>query len=107
MPSRLHRTGVNAQLARSSGHIPDESLPEVYGPPKFVPGQKVRSLVQVRSDGTVPGKERGAFVVEAGDEGYITGIGEFLQRYYVYTVDFVVRGRLVGMRGGEIGAMEE
>ena len=104
---RLHRVGVNTQSARSSERIPDESLPEVYGPPRFVPGQKVRALVQVRSDGTVPGKERGTFVVETGDVGYVTGIGEFLQRYYVYTVDFVVRGRLVGMRGGEIELMEE
>jgi nitrogen fixation protein NifZ len=107
VPSRLHRTGVNAQIARSSGHIPDESLPEVYGPPKFVPGQKVRARAQIRSDGTVPGKERGTFVVETGDVGYVTGIGEFLQRYYVYTVDFITRGRLIGMRGGEIELMEE
>jgi hypothetical protein len=37
----------------------------------------------------------------------VTGIGEILQRFYVYTVDFVARGRLVGMRGGEIEATEE
>lgn len=86
---------------------PEESLPEVYGPPRFVPGQKVRALVQVRNDGTVPGEARGAFVVETGDVGYVTGIGEFLQRHYVYTVDFIARGRFIGMRGGEIEAMEE
>jgi len=91
----------------SAARVPDEDLPEVYGPPRFVPGQKVRALVQVRSDGTVPGKDRGVFVVETGDLGYVTGIGEFLQRYYVYAVDFVARGRLVGMRGGEIELMEE
>jgi nitrogen fixation protein NifZ len=90
----------------SAARVPEPDLPEVYGPPKFVPGQKVRALVQVRSDGTVPGKERGTFVVEIGDVGYVNGIGEFLQRYYVYSVDFVDRGRLVGMRGGEIEAME-
>lgn len=81
-------------------------LPEVYGPPRFVPGQRVRALAPVRSDGTLPGADRGAFVVAAGDEGYVTGIGEFLQRFYVYTVDFVARGRLVGMRGGEIEAVD-
>jgi nitrogen fixation protein NifZ len=91
----------------SAARVPDEDLPEVYGPPRFVPGQKVRALVPIRNDGTVPGEMRGAFVVETGDVGFITGIGEFLQRYYVYTVDFVVRGRLVGMRGGEIELMEE
>lgn len=85
----------------------DDRFPEVYGPPRFLPGQKVRALVRIRNDGSVPGVERGAFVVETGDIGYVTGIGEFLQRYYVYSVDFVARGRLVGMRGGEIEAMEE
>ncbi len=84
----------------------DARLPEVYGPPRFVPGQKVRALVPIRNDGTVPGQARGAFLVATGDVGYVTGIGEFLQRYYVYTVDFVARGRLVGMRGGEIELAE-
>lgn len=84
-----------------------EHLPEVYGPPRFAPGQRVRALAPVRSDGTVPGADRGTFIVEAGDWGYVAGIGEFLQRFYVYTVDFVDRGRLVGMRAGEIEAIEE
>lgn len=39
--------------------------------------------------------------------GYVAGIGDFLQRYYVYTIDFVSRGRLVGMRGNEIERMED
>ena len=99
---RMNRA-YDSPAARAS----EEKLPEVYGPPRYVPGQKVRALVQVRNDGTVPGVPRGAFVVEKGDVGYVTGIGEFLQRHYVYTVDFVTRGRFVGMRGGEIEAMEE
>jgi nitrogen fixation protein NifZ len=82
-------------------------LPEVYGPPRFLTGQRVRALVPVRNDGTLPGAAQGAFVVAAGDIGYVTGIGEFLQQYYVYSVDFVARGRLVGMRGTEIERMEE
>ncbi|MBK8909674.1 MAG: nitrogen fixation protein NifZ [Rhodospirillales bacterium] len=85
----------------------DEGLPEVYGPPRFLPGQKVRAVAAVRNDGTMPGVARGAFLVQAGDEGYVTGFGEFLQRYYVYTVDFVAHGRLIGMRGGEIEALED
>jgi len=80
--------------------------PEVYRPPHFMPGQKVRSRVQIRNDGTVPGKNRGDIIVEPGDEGYIIGIGEFLQRYYVYTVDFVAQGRLIGMRSSEIEIRE-
>ncbi len=91
----------------SAARVAGEGLPEVYGPPRFVPGQKVRALVPIRNDGTVPGQSRGAFVVETGDVGYVIGIGEFLQRYYVYSVDFVTRGRFVGMRGGEIEAIED
>ena len=84
----------------------DPDLPEVYGPPRFRQGQRVRARVAVRNDGTMAGEARGAVVVAAGDVGYVTGFGEFLQRYYVYTVDFVARGRLVGMRAGEIEAVE-
>ena len=98
---------MNPTHGSPAERTPEESLPEVYGPPRFVPGQKVRSLVQVRNDGTVPGTARGVFVVDTGDVGYVTGIGEFLQRHYVYTVDFIDRGRFVGMRGGEIEVVEE
>lgn len=98
---------MTANIDGSAARAPDKGLPEVYGPPRFVPGQKVRALVPIRNDGTVPGQSRGTFVVETGDVGYVTGIGEFLQRYYVYTVDFVARGRFVGMRGGEIEVIED
>jgi nitrogen fixation protein NifZ len=80
---------------------------EIYGPPAFVPGQKVRALTAIRSDGTVPGADRGVFIVEAGDEGYVTGIGEFLQRYYIYRIDFIKSGRFVGMRRHEIALVED
>lgn len=76
--------------------------PEIYGPPAFVPGQKVRAVSAIRNDGTVPGATRGAFIIEAGDVGYVTEVGEFLQRVYIYRVDFIDRGRFVGMRRHEI-----
>ena len=95
---------MSAHPART---LPDDALPEVYGPPRFLPGDKVRATVPIRNDGTLPGVDRGAFVVECGDVGYVIGIGEFLQRYYVYSVDFVSRGRLVGVRGGEIERVED
>ncbi|MGZ8409849.1 MAG: putative nitrogen fixation protein NifT [Hyphomicrobium sp.] len=81
--------------------------PEIYAPPAFVPGQKVRAITAIRSDGTVPGQSRGTFIVEAGDVGYVTGIGEFLQRYYIYRVDFIDRGRFVGMRRHEIEVVRD
>lgn len=81
--------------------------PEIYKPPAFIPGQKVRAVTAVRSDGTVPGQPRGAFIVEAGDVGYVTGVGEFLQRYYIYRIDFIETGRFVGMRRHEIALVED
>lgn len=80
--------------------------PEIYGLPAFMPGQKVRTVSAIRSDGTVPGAPRGAFIVEAGDVGYVTGVGEFLQRYYIYCVDFIDSERFVGMRRHEIELVE-
>ncbi len=75
---------------------------EIDGPPRFLRGTKVRACRAVRNDGTFPGRPVGAVLVEAGDEGYVAAIGSFLQRYYVYDVDFVGRGYRVGMRAGEL-----
>ncbi|TVR98076.1 MAG: nitrogen fixation protein NifZ [Rhodospirillales bacterium] len=81
-------------------------LPEVYGPPAFEPGCKVRSLKPIRNDGTVPGSAMGTVILEAGAVGYVTGIGEFLQRFYIYRVDFVDAGRIIGMRRDEIESLD-
>lgn len=86
---------------------PNDDGPEIYGPPAFLPGQKVRAVSAIRNDGTMPGLPRGAYVIEAGAVGYVTGFGEFLQRFYVYRVDFVASGRIVGMRAHEIQLLEE
>jgi len=75
---------------------------EVDQPPKFMPGVRVRSTRYVKNDGTFPGAEIGAILVKKGDEGYVRDIGMFLQRYYVYAVEFVERGTIVGMRGREL-----
>lgn len=79
---------------------------ELHGPPVLEPGQKVRALTDIRNDGTFPGAARGETIVEAGDVGYVRSVGTFLQRYYVYGVDFIDRGRLVGMRVHELEVIE-
>lgn len=81
--------------------MPDAPL-EIYAPPRFAPGTRVRATCSVRNDGTLPGAERGDWIVGAGDIGYVRDVGTFLQRFYVYTVDFVDRGILVGMRAHEL-----
>lgn len=75
---------------------------EIYDPPRFTPGDGVRATTAVRNDGTVPGLERGDWIVSAGERGYVRDVGIFLQRFYVYAVEFVDRGAIVGMRAHEL-----
>jgi nitrogen fixation protein NifZ len=84
----------------------DSDIVELDGPPEFEYGQKVKSRLNVRNDGTFPGKEIGEVLVKKGDEGYVVSIGTFLQQFYIYGVDFVVQGRIVGMKRKELVAVE-
>ena len=36
------------------------------------------------------------------DEGYVRDVGTYLQRYYIYAVEFIARGAVVGMRAREL-----
>ncbi len=79
---------------------------EIYSEPSFMPGQKVRALKLVKNDGTVPGCEIGKVLVKKGEEGYVRDIGTYLQRHYVYAVEFVTSGNIVGMLGKELQSAE-
>ncbi len=87
--------------------MPEPRPIEIYAPPVFPPGSRVRSRFQVRNDGTVPGSELGAVVVGKGEVGYVRDVGVFLQQYYVYAVEFLDRQAIVGMRGHELAAEAE
>jgi nitrogen fixation protein NifZ len=80
---------------------------ETRGEPKFMPGTKVRSTKCVKNDGTYPGKDIGEILVRKGDQGYVRDIGVFLQRYYIYAVEFIELGSIVGMRGRELALLPE
>jgi nitrogen fixation protein NifZ len=80
---------------------------EVYGPPKFLPGTKVRSIKYVKNDGTYAGKEIGEVLVTKGAVGYVRDIGMYLQIYYIYAVEFIELGTVVGMRGRELQRIDE
>ncbi|MDA8230296.1 MAG: nitrogen fixation protein NifZ [Magnetospirillum sp.] len=82
-------------------------MEEIYDPPAFVPGDRVRSVRAVRNDGTVRDAAMGEVLVAEGEDGYVRSVGTYLNRFYVYGVDFVARGRIVGMRTHEIAAMED
>lgn len=79
---------------------------ELAGPPLFAIGDKVRCRCLIRNDGTFCGRRTGETLVTAGEVGYVHGVGEFLQRYYIYDVDFYERGVIIGMRGHELECLE-
>ncbi|MEF2070878.1 nitrogen fixation protein NifZ [Consotaella aegiceratis] len=82
----------------------DDREIEVYKPPIFMPGDKVRSTKHIKNDGTMAGREIGEIVVKKGDVGYVRDIGVFLQQFYIYAVEFVDRRSIVGMRARELVA---
>jgi nitrogen fixation protein NifZ len=79
---------------------------ETRGEPLFKPGVKVVSTKYVKNDGTYAGRDVGEILVRKGDVGYVRDIGVFLQRYYIYAVEFIATGVVVGMRGRELEALD-
>ena len=84
----------------------DSAVVELDGPPRFGYGEKVVSRFHIRNDGTYRGRDIGEILVHKGDVGYVASIGTFLQQFYIYGVDFVDRGCLVGMKGREIVSLD-
>ncbi|AZO34206.1 MAG: nitrogen fixation protein NifZ [Mesorhizobium sp.] len=79
---------------------------EIRSPPRFMPGERVRAIRHVKNDGTYPGKEIGENLVRKGDQGYVRDIGTFLQQFYIYAVEWVDRGTVVGMRARELMSLD-
>jgi len=79
---------------------------ELEGPPAFDYGEKVRSLKNIRNDGTFPGKDIGDLLCNKGEEGYVVSIGTFLQQFYIYGVEFISTGYRVGMKRKELEIVE-
>jgi nitrogen fixation protein NifZ len=84
----------------------DDDIVELDGPPAFHVGDKVRSCRAIRNDGSFLGRRVGDLLLEEGEAGYIRGIGTFLQRFFIYEVDFLERGLVVGMRAKELEMIE-
>ncbi|WP_407051830.1 nitrogen fixation protein NifZ [Methyloraptor flagellatus] len=80
---------------------------ETRRPPVFMPGEKVRSTKYVKNDGTYRGKDIGEILVVKGDVGYVRDIGTFLQQFYIYAVEWVDRGTIVGMRAKELVSLDK
>lgn len=84
----------------------DSDIVELDGQPAFDYGEKVISRKNVRNDGTFHGREIGELLVKKGDVGYVKSIGTFLQQFYIYGIDFVDRGYVVGMKGRELRSLD-
>jgi len=84
----------------------DSDVVELYGPPAFDYGDKVRARRAVRNDGTFPGKDIGELLCKKGEEGYVVSIGTFLQQFYIYGVEFIATGYRVGMKRKELEPVE-
>ncbi|WFU13167.1 nitrogen fixation protein NifZ (plasmid) [Rhizobium sp. CB3090] len=80
---------------------------EIGSPPRFLPGERVRATRHIKNDGTYPGKDVSENLVRKGDEGYVRDIGTFLQQFYIYAVEWVDRGTIVGMRARELTSLDK
>lgn len=80
---------------------------ELSEPPVFGFGDKVRALKDVRNDGTFLGKNIGDKLVMKDDIGYVRSVGTFLQQYFIFGIDFIERGLIVGMRAKELELIED
>ncbi|MFT4174318.1 MAG: nitrogen fixation protein NifZ [Rhodocyclaceae bacterium] len=79
---------------------------ELAGAPAFTLGERVVARYNVRNDGTYAGRDIGDRLVTRGDVGYVRSIGTFVQRYYVFAVEFVASGTCVGMRARELVSLD-
>ncbi|MDO9208620.1 MAG: nitrogen fixation protein NifZ, partial [Sulfuricurvum sp.] len=68
----------------------------------FRVGERVRLTKTIRNDGTYPHARTGDTLVEAGAEGYVRKIGDFLQTIRVYEVNFIEEGLTFGCREAEL-----
>lgn len=84
----------------------DSEIVELDDAPAFEYGEKVVSRKNIRNDGTFAGKEIGDLLVKKGDVGYVKSIGTFLQQFYIYGIDFVDSGHVVGMKGRELRSLD-
>jgi len=69
-------------------------------------GEKVRVIKNIRNDGTFMGSNRGALLIRRGSEGYIKGVGKFLQDQVIYQVHFMDQGCTVGCRESELSDLD-
>lgn len=75
--------------------------------PLYRIGERVRLTKTIRNDGTYPHARVGDILVDAGAEGYVRKIGDFLQTIRVYEVIFIEEGHVFGCREAELESAAE
>jgi nitrogen fixation protein NifZ len=80
---------------------------ELFSPPEFEIGDKVRTRKLLKNDGTFPGQEVGTVLAKKGEIGYVVSIGTYLQSSYIYAVHFLQTGFIVGCKKKELELIEK
>ena len=75
--------------------------------PRFDYGDEVRVIRTLRNDGTFPGMNTGAKLIQRGSVGFVRDVGRFLQDQIVYAVHFLDDDRVVGCREEELQPISE
>jgi len=101
------RGGINATRPAAIARVVRHAGPRKSGAAScagrrhFKLGETVRSLAQIRNDGTYPHRDIGEVLVRQGDLGCVREDWSFLGEVY-YTVEFIDRAVVVIMRGKEM-----
>ncbi len=92
---------THAQANQVSASTKDEILPV------FRIGQRVRMIKPIRNDGSNPFNEPNEILIQAGAEGYVKHIGDWLQVIRIYEVHFIEEGNTYGCREAELQAIDD
>ncbi|CCM80380.1 MULTISPECIES: nitrogen fixation protein NifZ [Rhizobium] len=75
---------------------------EIVSRPVFLPGDLVIARIDVKNDGTDPGKRFGGTLVRQLDSGHVLDVGTFLQQFYINADEWTEAEAIVGMRAREL-----
>ena len=95
------RPAVVGRVSRDARQRSDRRAFGIGAKRHFKLGDEVRSLTQVRNDGTYPHRDIGEILVYQGDTGVVRESWGFLGEVY-YTVEFFAHAAVVIMRGQEM-----
>lgn len=69
---------------------------------RFSFGDEVRTIRNIRNDGSYPNIATGDLLIRRGTLGFVEDVGLFLQDQIIYRVRFIDAGKIVGCRETEL-----